>query len=463
MSITDTGASPFASQPLGGIHAAWGHEATKRLSVFKAWLINQVAFILATVGVFLVELSEHTVATSKLKQWLIVAIFGWVLRGMLYVRTMDAADRGVIGRGIPYVISAMAFGHWAWTAQVFLNSSDWTTTSAVIYIAFFMMSFAMTTAWLHSPVPAGLYVLGLWGCLSWRSVSIDLLPAASMAVIDACVMLTMGIAIYCAMRLRPLISRSEQESQTVRQLRSSNANLEALRSEASANLKERSVFFAGASHDIKQRLHAMKLMAYSTLASLPENTEAKWALRRMSAEVEDMEDYFKKVLEFARVEALDIAPKLESIPLQKLLQKVDLHFENVALMRGVELTFRTTRLSVVSDPDMLQRMIENLVSNALKFTSRRVIVAARKRAGQVVIEVWDQGPGIETSQLSRIFEAFHQIHRAPGLEEAGVGLGLALVKRFADLLNGQVTVNTRVGRGSVFRLHLTPAPTAVDK
>ncbi|MGJ7523718.1 sensor histidine kinase [Variovorax sp. LT1P1] len=448
--------SPFASQPLGGIHAAWGHEATERLSIFKAWLINQLAFILATVGVFLAEAGERTISTNQLQHWLVVAVLGWVVRGMLYVRTMDA-DGGPIGRIVPYVISGMAFMHWAWTAQLFLNSEAFTTTAAVIFIAFIMMSIAMAIAWLHSPVPVALYVVGLWACLSWQSVSVDLLPAASMAAIDACVALTMGIAIYWAIRLRPLITRSQQESQIVRELRSSNASLEALRSEASATLKERSVFFAGASHDFKQRLHAMKLMAYSTLSSLPENDDAQWALRRMSAEVEDMEDYFKKVLEFARVEAMDIEPKLETIALQKLMQKVDLHFENVALMRGVDLTFRTSRLQVVSDPSMLQRMLENLVSNALKFTSKRVLVAARARGDEVVLEVWDQGPGIEESQLSRIFEAFHQIRRTPGLEEAGVGLGLALVKRFADLLGGRVTVSSRVGRGTVFRLHLKRA------
>jgi signal transduction histidine kinase len=445
---------------LGGYQASWSLEAKERLSVFKAWLVNQLAFILAILCIFLAESSEPTVSRTQFEFWLVVAIVGWVARGAIYVRSMGAGpnDRRFFILATPYLISTLAFLHWAWTVRLFLNSEEFTTTAAVIYMSFTMMSVAMASGWPHAPFSATVYVLALWVCLSLQSIAIHLLPTGAMVAIDLCVALMMVMAVYWVMRLRPLISRNDEEARMVNELRSTNAALEAMRSEASATLKERSAFFAGASHDFKQRLHAMKLMAYSTIAGLPADDEARWALRRMSDEVEDLEGYFKQILEFARIEALDIEASWQNVSLQKLMQKVDLHFENVASERGVDLMFRTTRINVVSDPMMLQRMLENLVSNALKFTRGRVLVAARMRGDEAVIEVWDQGPGIDRAQRSKIFQAFHQLHRAPSRDESGVGLGLALVKRFADLLGCRVSVDSRVGKGSVFRLHLPIAP-----
>ncbi|MDP9902416.1 sensor histidine kinase [Variovorax ginsengisoli] len=457
---TDSTGEAFKRQPLGGIQAVWSEEATERLIVFKAWLINQLAFMLAILAIYVVESCKPTVSKASFELWIIVAIIGWVVRGVIYVRTMgvSATEGRRLVLVLPYVISALSFTHWAWTVSLFLNSDKFSATATVIYMVFTMMSIAMASAWPHAPVASTLYVVALWTCLSVKSLWINLLPGGAMVAICLCMTLMMVITVYSVMKLRPLMTRNEAEARTVSELRSTNATLEAMRSEASATLKERSAFFAGASHDFKQRLHAMKLMAYSTIATLPPDNDARWALSRMSDEVEDLERYFKQILEFARIEALDITPTLERIPLQKLMQKADLHFEGVAKARSVNLTFRTTKLTVVTDPVMLQRMLENLVSNALKFTRRKVVVAARTRNNEVVIEVWDQGPGIDESQRSKIFQAFHQSHRPPSREEPGVGLGLALVKRFADRLNCRVTVSSKAGQGSVFRLHIPAAP-----
>lgn len=103
-------------------------------------------------------------------------------------------------------------------------------------------------------------------------------------------------------------------------------------------------------------------------------------------------------------------------------------------------------------------MLENLVSNALKFTRGRVLVTARRRAREIELAVHDQGPGVAPEMREAIFEAFHQDNREATTKRVGVGLGLAVVAMFAERLNCRVTLRSKVGVGSEFRLHFPIKP-----
>ena len=255
-------------------------------------------------------------------------------------------------------------------------------------------------------------------------------------------------------RLQLHLDRSDEIDLLLAQLKQSNAELQSMKDDAAATLAKRSSFFAGASHDFKQRLHAMKLMLHASVADVRENSASRWALTRLSEEVRDLESFIAHFLAFARIEALNEKADLQDIRLQALFQQVDLRFEALASSRAVGLRIRATRIRLHTDPRLLLQMIENLVSNAMKFTRGGVLVAARRRAGSIAIEVWDQGNGIDPEQQPRIFEVFHQAPDAASRDERGVGLGLAVVKRFAHLLGSTVAVSSRPGRGSVFRIQV---------
>jgi len=140
------------------------------------------------------------------------------------------------------------------------------------------------------------------------------------------------------------------------------------------------------------------------------------------------------------------------VPLQAIFQQLDLQYEELAAQTRKILRFRNTPFRVWSDRAMLERVLGNLVSNALKFTRSSVLVAARRRGAALVIEVWDQGPGIAADAHHRIFEAYQQESGAEDLQSGGVGLGLAVVKRLTCMLGYTVSLHSRLGAGSVFRI-----------
>jgi signal transduction histidine kinase len=233
------------------------------------------------------------------------------------------------------------------------------------------------------------------------------------------------------------------------QLRNSNTELQRLRQEADSALIERSQFFSGASHDFAQRLHALRLLAHSARQV---QAGSKIAAAKMSEALEDLEAYVRDVLEFARIESCVITPRCKPVALQSIFQKLLLHFEGIATDRGIDLRIRTTDAIVNTDEAMLLRILENVISNAIKFTRRRVLVAARRCGHTWSVEIWDQGIGIPAGAEEAIFQAFYQHEAYMDRRSEGVGLGLAIVRRLAVGLNYVVAVKSRAGRGTVIKI-----------
>jgi len=204
----------------------------------------------------------------------------------------------------------------------------------------------------------------------------------------------------------------------------------------------------------------MKLLAQSGLADTRQVERSP--LARLAAVVEDLETYMTDVLEFARLESTALAPGRTVVRLQQTFQRIEVQFEDIASAKKVELRVRATSLSLRTDAAMLVRILENLVSNAIKFTRGRVLLAARKDGGAVHVEVWDRGPGIPLDCVDKVFDAFYQ--GQPTREDAmeGVGLGLAIVKRLADVLGYRIEVMSSPGRGTLMRL-LIPAEDVVQR
>jgi signal transduction histidine kinase len=220
-------------------------------------------------------------------------------------------------------------------------------------------------------------------------------------------------------------------------------------------LEARAAFFSKAHHGVRQRLHAMRLLTQATLDTL--GPEADSPLARLTEVADDLDAYIAGVFDFARLDTPYWQPSKAPVDLQDIFQALDLHFEDLAFRRGVRLVFRPTPLSLLTDADRLRRILEQLVSNAIRLTRGRVLVAARPRGPDCMIEVWDQGPGVQPGAEQAIFEAFYQDRRAGHAEgPQGPGLGLTWVLRLADSLGYPVTLRSVLGKGSVMRL-LIPA------
>jgi signal transduction histidine kinase len=201
----------------------------------------------------------------------------------------------------------------------------------------------------------------------------------------------------------------------------------------------------------------MKLLAHSAAAEVATEWRTFSPLKRLTEAVEDLEHYVTDLLDLARFDGRSATPERHPVALQGIFQKIDLSFEDLASKRAAPLLLRATDVVLHTDSLMLQRILENLVSNAIKFTRGRVLVGARARNGGIAIEVWDQGPGIHSECQSSIFDAFYQGPPAGIDDQKGVGLGLTVVKRFADCMGYTIQVKSQLGRGSLMRVMIPAA------
>ncbi|SEL32936.1 Signal transduction histidine kinase [Variovorax sp. YR750] len=218
--------------------------------------------------------------------------------------------------------------------------------------------------------------------------------------------------------------------------------------------EEKTRFLAAASHDLRQPLHAIALFGAVIEKKLKGTQEWDHAVRLMDA-VGTLGDSLDILLDISRLDAGEVAPQIRPVELNPLFLALNNVFVAQAADRDLQLRLRATPCWVLSDPQLLQRLLSNLVDNALKYTSRGgVVVAARARGSLVWIDVCDTGIGIADEHLGRIFDEFYQIGN-PGRDRAkGLGIGLSIVQRLSRLLAHPLQVRSRLHRGSRFRLVL---------
>jgi signal transduction histidine kinase len=222
-----------------------------------------------------------------------------------------------------------------------------------------------------------------------------------------------------------------------------------------ANLAK-SRFLAAASHDLRQPIHALNLYlgAFAQI-QLPRQAGSLLAKVRQCAHI--MDDMFRTLLDVSKLDAGAVKPQPGLFPLAPLLARTQLEFEPQAREKGLRLRVVRSSAFVHSDPGLVERILRNLVSNAIRYTqSGGVVVGCRRHQGKVRLCVYDSGVGIETSEQSLVFEEFYQVDNRERDRSKGLGLGLAIVERLARLLDARLTLTSRPGHGSLFALDLEP-------
>ena len=220
----------------------------------------------------------------------------------------------------------------------------------------------------------------------------------------------------------------------------------------------KSRFLAAASHDLRQPLQALVFLQAS-LAHVVEGEAAKKMVARLEHILSSMSGMLNALLDINQIEAGTVQAELVSFPIGELLDKMKDEFNDHALPS--DLTFRVApcSLSIRSDPNLLMQVIRNLLSNAFKYTKRgRVLLGCRRRANKLRIEIWDTGIGIANDDLKAIFDEYHQLDNAARERSRGLGLGLSIANRLADLLGDRITVRSQPGKGSVFSIEVMLVP-----
>ena len=219
----------------------------------------------------------------------------------------------------------------------------------------------------------------------------------------------------------------------------------------------KSRFLAAASHDLRQPLQTLTLVQ-GLLAKSVEGEKAKKYLARQDGALQTMSEMLNSLLEINQIEAGTIEANFVDFPVAELLERLKDEFNYHAASRNLALHVVSSSLNIHSDRQLLEQMIRNLISNALKFTrDGKILLGCRRRKGLLSIEVWDTGIGIPAKDVEAIFEEYHQLGNDARETGKGVGLGLSIVKRLGDMLGHAVRVRSRPGKGSAFSVDVALA------
>ena len=235
--------------------------------------------------------------------------------------------------------------------------------------------------------------------------------------------------------------------------------MEDARQDAELANTAKSRFLAMASHDLRQPLQTLALLQ-GLLARAVEGDKAQKLVARLDETLSAMTGMLNTLLDINQIESGYVQPELTTFSVRDVLARLRDEYTYQAQSQGLTLHVASCNFMVHSDPRLLEQMIRNLLSNAMKYTPKgKVLLGCRRRAGVVSIEIWDTGVGISEDQIEAVFNEFHQIGNTERARSRGLGLGLSIVERLAKLLGHHVTVRSKPGKGSVFAIEIAPPPT----
>jgi Na+/proline symporter/signal transduction histidine kinase/CheY-like chemotaxis protein len=238
-----------------------------------------------------------------------------------------------------------------------------------------------------------------------------------------------------------------------------NTELERAKAEADDANVSKTRFVAAASHDILQPLNAARLYVTS-LSERQRKGEDAGLVQNIDASLEAVEEIFAALLDISRLDTGAMKPEKTDFRVDDLLARLDVEFAPLARAKGLDLRFMPCSLTVRSDRRLLRRLLQNFVSNAIKYTpSGGVLVGCRRRGGKLRIDVYDTGIGIPHGKRRAVFKEFHRLDQGARVAR-GLGLGLSIVERIARVLDCEVALTSVVGRGSRFSVEVPRAKAA---
>lgn len=255
---------------------------------------------------------------------------------------------------------------------------------------------------------------------------------------------------------------AERLAEAITQVEQINLTLEERVAERTADLAAanaaKSDFLAAASHDLRQPMVAIALTTGLLKERLRE-PDLSALVSRLSDAVGSMEGMLSRLLDLSRLEAGAVEVRPQRVALQPLVQQILASELESARLKGLQIRAHLSPHAVAwADPVLLEQILRNLIGNAVRYTERGgVLVATRRRGTRWLVQVWDTGVGIAPADQQRIFQDFVQLSSARRHQHSGLGLGLALVRRAAAVINANVSVHSRVGRGSCFDVSLPMA------
>ncbi|QQC63745.1 ATP-binding response regulator [Paraburkholderia ginsengisoli] len=218
--------------------------------------------------------------------------------------------------------------------------------------------------------------------------------------------------------------------------------------------RAKSSFLAAASHDLRQPIHALSLFV-GALREVPVSPGTERLIEQIDASANAMDRLFTALLDISKLDAGVVPVDRRPFLISQVLDRVCRDYTAEAADKGLTLSCVPCRVTVDSDPTLVERIVRNLVSNAVRYTDGgKIVVGCRRRGPFIAIQVWDTGRGISSDQQARVFKEYYQVGNPERDREKGLGLGLAIVRRLTDLLECPLTLSSEPGRGSCFEVSI---------
>jgi len=257
---------------------------------------------------------------------------------------------------------------------------------------------------------------------------------------------------------RQVISRTNELTNTLQKVERLNEQLSLAKEIAEQANRSKTRFLAQAGHDLLQPVNAATL-AIAALADIARDEKSHRLIHQVERSLSNIDNLLKSLLDISKLDAGVLVPQVTSVSLDSLLRDIANDYTPFAQKRGLSLRVRTAHVYVSTDRSMLIRILQNLVSNALRYTQTgRVLVGVRRHPGSIHLEVYDTGPGIAKDQHALIFQEFHRCGGQAIVNDfdlgPGLGLGLSIVQRLVDLLGHRISIRSQLGRGTHFSVEL---------
>lgn len=350
----------------------------------------------------------------------------------------------VVG-GIIWAIAGLTFAYSAAND----SSAQIVLFSVILSVTF--VSWPVYACWLPSLVA---FILCAITPLVLRLALIFGLSRLMIAVLLVTVVVFM---FYSGRRFNEIVQmavRNDQENENLVKRLTLEKNLaEKLRRETEEQSRLRSRFFTAANHDIRQPLQAIGI--YIQLLKKTDDPKTLKIVEQLAKTSQALQTLVAQILEVSKLETGHSSAKLEPIRLSALLQELALEFEPMAKEKGLQFRLKNLDVNVYTDAQLLSRAIRNLITNALAYTQKGEILLAARLIGErrVSICVVDSGVGIEPEEQKKIFDYFYRSENTRAQTE-GYGLGLSIVKAICDQLQIKLSLSSKLGRGSIFRITL---------
>ncbi|HEX8011793.1 MAG TPA: ATP-binding protein [Casimicrobiaceae bacterium] len=411
-------------------------------------------------GLILCAVMWNVAPRGELALWLAAILVNQAWRYELVRRYRAASpalgDRERWGRAWA-IGSTIAGALWGTAGVLWFARGDLGHQALLIVCLFGVIMGGLNLTSVYKPTLYGFSLPALAPLIARVALEGDQLHAFIAAVLSV----VLGFILRFGHNLNALMTQSlamrYENIDLIGELQAQTAAADRARATAEAANRGKTQFLAAASHDLRQPLHAMGLFA-AALSARAHDLQVRNLVSSINASVEALERLFSALMDISKLDAGAVAPKRAAFPLAPLFERLQREFGPLAAAKGLRFAVVPTRAWAESDPVLLERILANLASNAVRYTARGgVVIGARRRAEHLALEVWDSGVGIAATERERIFDEFYQIGSAARHGGQGMGLGLAIIRRLANLLKHSVRIDSQPGKGSRFSVEVARA------